>query len=657
MYANAVVTSLRPDGDGGPSNNKMMDNIIVSDNDIQHSERAGTISIMGDSQKAPGANYGQLKHVEVMRNRVFDTGFRCGYSPWSSIPAISVSYPETCEVAGNIVDTSFGNGIITYGGKGSGGTNVVPLTRMFVHHNQLDNTMLGCNDYGGLEHFQGGPVYIFNNITRNCVGNRTLGGELGYSLYLDGGFKCYCFNNIIAGLVKDGEPDYYNNCGYFMVFGFMDQLFNNTLFHFNNSLNGSSGNRSNILGNLMVDCKNSFIGQNRAGDVSMVYGGDTGAMGRMGIPTMAYGSNVFFGNPKEFGRIAGTSSVGEGGGKAPVVPGKTLEELRDKLQEEKCRVSSLGWQVPKAPLVDPAKKDYRLTPDSGAKERGVKYFVPWALARTVGEWNFFKSATTPQVVLGEGFYMTDEYLSRDMYYFIPRNDLTVNACTAQDYVASPMEDWIEGALAFDGKSRFASLSHAEMTKSMEYPGGKTGGKITYDGTKRETLDMAANNFLIEIIFKTSPGQATGVLAAKSAQWGYELAVGTDGTARLTLQAGAARAAAASTVKVNDGKWHHLLAEVNRAAGKATFYVDGKAAGEGKLAGLPKEAPLSNTADFIVGQGLAGAVDFLRVCRSTLAESKTSIEELYAWEASGPFLSDFTGKAPTGSKRDAGAIGR
>jgi hypothetical protein len=51
------------------------------------------------------------------------------------------------------VDTSFGNGIITVGGKSSGSFNGVPLTRMLVHHNQIDNTMLGCNDYGGLEHF------------------------------------------------------------------------------------------------------------------------------------------------------------------------------------------------------------------------------------------------------------------------------------------------------------------------------------------------------------------------------------------------------------------------------------------------------------------------------------------------------------------------
>ena len=652
--ANAVLASPHPEGEGGPTND-LLDNIIVSDNDIRHAERSGTVSLSGDSQRAKGAAYGQLKRVEVLRNRVIDTGFRHGYSPWSSIPAITVQSSETCEIAGNIVDTSFGNGIITFGGKDSGSCNVAPLTRMLVHHNQIDNTMLGCNDYGGLEHFQGGPVYIYDNITRNCVGNRTLGEELGYSLYLDGGFKCYCFNNIIAGNVKADQPGYYNNCGYFMVFGFMDQLFNNTIYRFNNGLDGSSGNRSNILGNLMLDCKKSFIGQNRPGDVSMLGGGDTGAMGRTGIPTMSYASNVFFGNPTNFGCVAGISTRDAGGG-APVVPGKTLEELRDKLQAEKCRLASIGWQVTEPPLANPAKKDYRPTADSGDQRRGVKYFVPWALARNVGEWNFYKSATAPRIVLGEGFYMTDEYRDRGMYYFIPRNDLTVSACSPKDYVAGPLEDWIDGALVFDGKDRVASLSHAEMTKSMRYPGRRARTNDTYDGSKRETLDMSVNNFLIEVVFKTDSVNKKGVLASKLDRSGYELAVGLDGGLCLTIQAGGSKASAFSVVKVNDGNWHHVLAEVDRAAGRATIYVDGKAAGEGKLDWIAKDATLSNTADFIVGKGFAGAVDFLRVCRSTLAESKTSIDELYAWEFNGPFLRDFTGRTPpAGKPRDAVAI--
>lgn len=662
--ANAVVAFPRPENSGGPYGvyskeigtfaNDVMDNIVISDNDIQHAEKAGAIFLTGSSEQTKGTVFGQLRHVDVLRNRVVDTGFRHGSHGNSSIPAISVVLPETCEIAGNIVDTSFGNGIFTLGGKTSGSHNTVPLTRMLVHDNQIDNTMLGCNDYGGLEHFQGGPIYIYNNITRNCVGNRTLGRELGYSLYLDGGFKCYVFNNIIAGNVKADQPDYYNHCGYFMVSGFMDQCFNNTMYRFERALDGSSGNRSNILGNLMLDCNTTFIGQNRPGDVSMLGGNDTGEMSRIGIPTMAYASNVFFGKPKgdpgknnAFGFVGGTKGTGSGK-EAPVHTGNTLDELRSKLETEKCRLATLGWHVDTAPLTDPAKRDYRPAAGSSATDRGVKYFVPWALGRTVGEWNFYKNAASPQIVLGEGFYMTDEYVGRDMYYYIPRNDLTVSACTAQDYVPGQLEDWIEGALAFDGK-RVASLSHADLTKSMNYP--KSGA---YDGSKRETLDMGTNNFLIEIVFKTDAGHVNGVLAEKSGQNGYALAVGGDGKALLALHSGDATAKVTSTLGINDGAWHHLLAEVDRGAGIAVIYLDGKPAGEGKLEVLAKDASLTNTGDFAVGKGLAGSIDFLRVCRSTLAESKTCIGELYAWEFNGPALRDFCGN-PSNGKRDAGAL--
>ena len=44
-----------------------------------------------------------------------------------------------------------------------------------------------------------------------------------------------------------------------------------------------------------------------------------------------------------------------------------------------------------------------------------------------------------------------------------------------------------------------------------------------------------------------------------------------------------------------------------------------------------------------GHCLNGALDFLRLARGTLADSKTTIQELYAWEFHGPFLDDFTGR--------------
>ena len=51
---------------------------------------------------------------------------------------------------------------------------------------------------------------------------------------------------------------------------------------------------------------------------------------------------------------------------------------------------------------------------------------------------------------------------------------------------------------------------------------------------------------------------------------------------------------------------------------------------------------------------SGGLDFLRIALGTLADSKTTIEELYAWQFDGPFLRDFTGRKPTGP-RAAGAI--
>ncbi len=238
---NAVVAFPRPEGgDSGPAgvwqkdlgafHDDVMDNITIADNDVLHADEAGAIWVVGSSGGAP---FGKLKHVDVLRNRVVDTGFRPGYTGTSSIPAISVVLAETAEIAGNIVDTSWGNGIFTLGGKGSGSTNDAPLSRILIHHNLAANTMLGCNDYGGLEMFQGGPGYFYDNVARNCVGTKTFSGtELGYTLYLDGGFKIYSFNNILEGKVKPADPGYYNNCGYFMVFGFMDHLFNNTIYHF-----------------------------------------------------------------------------------------------------------------------------------------------------------------------------------------------------------------------------------------------------------------------------------------------------------------------------------------------------------------------------------------------------------------------------------------
>ncbi|HWH70808.1 MAG TPA: LamG-like jellyroll fold domain-containing protein, partial [Candidatus Sulfotelmatobacter sp.] len=105
-------------------------------------------------------------------------------------------------------------------------------------------------------------------------------------------------------------------------------------------------------------------------------------------------------------------------------------------------------------------------------------------------------------------------------------------------------------------------------------------------------------------------------------------------------------------------WHHVIAEADRKASAFRLYLDGKPDASGP--GIGAAASLANEADLYVGgtpQGhtLNGAIDFLRLARGTLADSKTTIEELYAWEFHGPFLNDFTGHLRPADGGYAGAI--
>ena len=127
---------------------------------------------------------------------------------------------------------------------------------------------------------------------------------------------------------------------------------------------------------------------------------------------------------------------------------------------------------------------------------------------------------------------------------------------------------------------------------------------------------------------------------------------------LATTSGGATAWLASRSTVNDGQWHHVIAEADRQAGTFTIYIDGKQDARGP--GFGPDASLANDADLYVGgtpQGhnLEGVIDFLRLARGTLADAKTMIEELYAWKFTGPFLYDFTAHARPSDGGAAGAI--
>ena len=645
-----------------PWREDLLDEISITDCDIAYVDRPAisfrTGRMLGRIERPP---VGYLGRIKVLRNRLYHIGSRPGDNIYSAIPAISALFPREAEIAGNMVNMAWGSGIFVFGGKASGAIGEAPLTRILIHHNKVTDAMLACNDYGGIEYWQGGPIYAFNNISGNSIGYKNYidlsnhWKTVAYNMYLDGTFKSYTFNNIIWGKSNDLDYPYRNRGAYFVVLGFMDHFFNNTAHRFMHGIVGSSGNRSSFLGNVLDDISVSFIQQNRPGDTSLRGGGDTGAMGMRGMPTNAYGYNIFVGKAER------------GIGSARDVGGSTLEDWRSDLEQLGAFCAQTGWRAEGKTLRDPENHNFALTPDSSAQDRGVKFFVPWSLYGMVGEWNFYHHPADPGVVLGENFYMTEEFVERHMYSNVPRQNLEVPGASGEDYVEGDLEDWVEGALEFDGNSRYAVLTHEAMTTDRVYrhgvPEGKdrmARGEFPYEGEERKTVDMDFNDFLVEIYFRTLPGHTGGTLVSKmDGDTGYSVGVNPDGGVTLTIKSGGADDEVACGVPVNDGRWHHAIAEADRENGTLNIYVDGRRTRRAETADVADGASLSNTADFLVGRGpggdfFAGAVDFLRVSRGTLADANTTIEELYAWQFDGPFLRDFAGREPVG-RRDAGAL--
>jgi hypothetical protein len=639
-----------------------VDDVRFTDNDIAFADRPAVTFAEGRMlQRVEYPPYGTLGRISVLRNRFDHVGSRPGGNIYTAIPALAAYFPEQAEIAGNILNQCWGSGIFVFGGKASGEIGEVPLTRILIHHNKVTNAMLACNDYGGIEYWQGGPIYAWSNISGNSIGYKhyvPLKNDwktVAYNVYLDGTFKSYTFNNIIWGKSNDPNYPYRNRGGYFVVLGFMDHLFNNTICKFRHGIVGSSGNRCSFLGNVVADVSGQFIQQNRRGDTSLRGGGDTGEMGLRGMSTNAYGYNVF----------SGKNVIGNAG----VVRGTTVEDWRKDLEKLGARCTQVGWRVDEPVLVDGDKHDFRPRPGSAAADRGVTFFVPWSLYGMVGEWNFCKSTARPDLVLGENYFMTAGWLERHMYDLVPRNDLDVPGAKPDDYVKGTLEDWTDGALRFDGKTRFCVLPHKELARdftvgyAVDTKQARVGkGKTVIPAAERKTVDMGANSFLVELVFRTDPGHTGGVLISKMAGGvGYEVRIGKAGTVEWTVSAGPdARTTQGAPAKVNDGAWHHVILEVDRPARTMQIYVDGKSSGKtGDIAPMP-QASISNAGDFLVGRAadgrfFAGALDFLRVSRGTLADARTTIEELYAWQFDGPQFRDFTGEKPADGKRDAGAI--
>jgi hypothetical protein len=771
-----VHGGIRLKAEGGRN---AIDGILISDNVFGHTDRCAI-------EVSEGANYntldppiGRVFNVRILRNKLEHIGMRP--DRFGQGQALTVSYAETVEVAGNFLNRCYSAGINVLGGKASRARTDRPFCRILIHHNKVVDPLLNNDDFGGIETWQGGPAYVYNNISGNPGGYRNWDNVLspdtedrfGHAYYLDGAFKNYLFNNIAWGKSKGPSGPLANTSALQEIHSYQNAFFNNTFYNFvrGSRRQAPHAGRNKFLANIW---QSMGIRVFRDADPARTPAAGNEAhagpqRAHFALETNAYSGNVFYDIGEHFGVLEPSGRWLD-----------TLETFREALSSYGPLADDVGLIADASPLRDPANHDFRLAPGSAALEQGVKAFAPWSLYATVGEWSFLPIKGDPSRVMDEHWFMTPYHVRRENYAERPMYPLQAVNVSAEDYTDGPLEDWTNGALALNGRDQYAVLTDAKLDEpfgqevtyrapnwgtmtvpaaiapgqrcqisvkleGVEEPmkvkvdlhwgkdGGAYGGFNAWGGDAKDvkgegpyvftfmpqdqpgltryiptvyltttgewadrTLmaqtdvpkgeatgqatsvtmgggqvtetrgisgpdlknpEVHNSNFLLEACFRTAPGHTGGVLIEKMAGSGYSLAV--DGAGRVAFAAEGLGGSADVTgaTLVNDGEWHHVIAESDRAAGTLTVYVDGKIDVTGP--GIGPDVSLANDGDLCVGgtpdgRCLEGALEFARIALGTLADAKTTIEELYAWQFDGPFLRDFCGNDPVG-RRDAGAI--
>jgi hypothetical protein len=624
----------------------LVEDVRICDNDVRRTD-------LGCFQIEDGSFYmirkppkGTLRNAEILRNRMHRIGARPQRGTHGH--AVILKFPETAHVAGNMLHRGYGAGLFIFGGRPNVFQADAKLARILIHHNRVVDPLLNTNDWGGIETWQGGTHYVYNNVSGNPGGYWNFAKRrFGFAYYLDGSFKNYHFNNIAWGISSQEGP-HGNTSAFQEIFSYQNTFFHNSVYNFvvGSRRQSPTGSRDIFAANVWEDLgkwvfwhgeppqKQAQANQEHVGEVSKAFRYETNA----------YTRNVFAGSPDNFGVFQAEGTLhGD------------LESMAEALARRGALADDVGLPMAASPYVDSQGHDFRLKARSKARGLGVRMFVPWTLYATVGEWNFRLNRSEASKLLDEHWYMRSYYPKRNFYHEMPTADLVGHGIDADDYVQGPLENWTPSALTFNGRDQYAAVSHAKLTSDISYDQGKE----IIPGRARVGLDMSENNFCIETYVRVTKGASGGTLVSKSdGKTGYRLIVNEHGDIMLVLETQGRWDVQIVGGSVNDGRWHHILAEVDRRNGKGRIFLDGQLSGELTLEEIGS-ASLSNEADFQVGKGPAGdyfegTMDFLRISRGTLADARTSIEELRAWQFEGPALRDFTG-ARRAAPTDAGAL--
>lgn len=643
---------MRAIGAGSP-----IRDITIEDNVFRNAD-------VGAAHLSDGAGWGFshpvgiLDDVRLYRNRAVNVGFRA--PRYERGCTFDLCYAKRAHLAGNVVERSGAQAINVNAGKGATRDDV-PLVRVLIHQNKAWKTMQNANDFGGIESWQHGPVYIFNNLSHDARGQwesqrvfHKSSPGFGHAYYLDGGFKHYVFNNIAWGLSNDPTSPLVNCSAFQEIISHQNVFFNNTAYNFfvGSRRQAPHAGRNKFLGNVWQSMSDRVF--RHADPAKTLADGNADHAGRQkehfAFETNAYGRNVFY--------DIGQMGVLEPSGRWL----QSLDDFRTALQQRHSLVSDLGVMDAVPPLRDPARGDFRLQPTSAAVDHGAVTFVPWALYGVVGEWNFYPAGDDPRQIIDEHWYAKEYMTDRDAYHQRPTYPLTVVNVDREDYVEGPLENFAAGALRLTpGKKIYATIRHAalnqpftaQLATQARHGQDPQVQSFTFEGDALKTPAIHGSNFLIEVYFRAD---GDGWIVGKQQAAGYSLRLEA-GQAVFRAAGQDASAELASRARLADGRWHHLIAEADRGAQTLTLYVDGKRDAAGQGIG---PVSLANEGDLYVGgrregDHLSGAIEFLRIAHGTLADAHTTIEELYAWQFDGPALRDMRGTATRGQGRDAGAI--
>ena len=558
----------------------------------------------------------RLIHVDIHGNHVVNTGYRV-LDKWGIGPhAIDVTGGEIVNIHHNIIDTCWGSGIYVFGGSEySRGKVKRPFIRILIHHNKVYNTLLGLQDYGAIAVWNAGPSYVYNNVVFNPVGYKHVDYRrgkrknwyrsscYGVGIYLDSQYKAYVFNNEIIGKNNNVNDKIYNSAGINEAMGFMHYFFNNKISKFGVAFHKGmlQHNRCFYIGNVMVDIGNQFF-LHEVPNRFIEY------------DTLGFYKNISNGNILWYGKIGKNKF-------------RDIYEFRKFLKKKGAIATQIGV--------------YKRSVSKQIVPPQVKVFIPYALSNVIGEWNFYLHPKDPSIILGENINFNAEWVHRWMFQNIPRNDLIAHNVKNESFTYGILEDWVKGALVFDGKKIYCDISDDLIKKGYNWKSITHAPYFPFEGyiekEKRTNFDIDTAYFLIELICKSEQDiKNVDIITKLTDRKGYYLRIDKNGNLVFGLKLNNVKCHRISSSKINDGKWHHVVIEVDKIIPKGiNIFIDGKLCNGVWVGNIPQK-PIVNNSNFTVGKGkngkyFKGIIDFLRIAKSKLKDAEISIDKLYKWD--------------------------